>query len=268
MRILITGANGFIGTHLTHYFQSRGDTVVALCRSGKLDNNLAEVYQWELGEKIPASAVENIHCVIHLAHDFEGDKGAQKTLQASCENICILSDMGIPRQLFFSSYSAGEHASSLYGATKYAIERAIKDLPGVVIVRPGLVLGDSGIYGRITRMAKKLPIIGLPDGGHGVVPVIDIHRLCEETYKLSKSNTSSEANIFEPQLKSLRSLVIAAASQANKNPIIINIPSVLILALLKLLGFLPIKLPVNADNLRGFLANQHAQHQSTIADKT
>ena len=136
---------------------------------------------------------------------------------------------------------------------------------GFVIVRPGLVLGEGGLYGRILKWARILPLIPLPDGGRGKVPVIEIEKLCDLTLKLSFEPTISlEANLFEQELRSLRELVLDAAVEVNRRPWILPIPAAWLISLLTLAARLCIPMPVNADNLAGFMANQSAKHLSTI----
>jgi uncharacterized protein YbjT (DUF2867 family) len=222
-------------------------------------------YPWALGQAVPQLACAGVDCAIHLAHDFDGTKGAQRTLESTAAIAAQLKAAGVPRQLFFSSYSSGEHASSTYGRTKFAIEKAIEHIPGVVIVRPGLVLGNGGLYGRIRKWARVLPIVPLPDGGRGAVPVIDIEKLCDLSLNLALSSVEpTHANLFEVELKSLRQLVLEAAAQCQRKPWILPIPARWLTGLLVLAARLHIRLPVNADNLAGFMSNQSASHTSTL----
>ena len=267
MRILILGAAGFIGSHLSCYAAEQGHDVVALCRSGKVAGFAGPTFGWALGEPVPESALRGVSCSIHLAHDFNGERGAHLTELATLECIADLRAKGVAKQIFFSSYSAGEHAESLYGRTKLAIERGVKPYPDVTIVRPGLVLGDGGLFGRIRRLSRSAPLIPLPDAGRGLLPVITIERLCRETIMLACSAAPlREANLFEPRLKSLRELVLEAAAEAGRHPWLLSVPSTLVLALLDLADVLHVRLPVNSDNLRGFLANQQASHLSTMQE--
>lgn len=265
MRILILGAGGFIGSNLVAVAGSRGIGVVALARGGVPSGLNVEGQTWSLGEAVPETACRNIDCAIHLAHDFDGEEGAHRTLVSTVAAAAQLRDAGVRRQIFFSSYSAGEHASSLYGRTKLAIEKELSGIGGMVIVRPGLVLGDGGIYGRIRQWARLLPIIPLPDGGRGKVPVIEITRLCEETLRIAgQASTEQEENLFEQEHRTLRQLVLDAAEEVGRHPWIVPVPSNVVYLVLKAAALLRINLPVNADNLAGFLGNQAAGHQSTL----
>jgi NADH dehydrogenase len=264
MRLLIIGATGFIGTHLV-VAAAQSMEVVALSRSGIRPEGAEQAFAWSFGQPVPERACKDVNCAVHLAHDFDGEDGALRTIESTLALASQLHAAGIQRQLFFSSYSSGEHASSLYGRTKFALEQALTAQAGVIIVRPGLVLGDGGIYGRIRKWARILPLVPLPEGGCGRVPVIGVEKLCELTLKLALNPVSpAEANIFEHELKSLRELVLGAAAEVGRRPRILPIPAALLIGILTLAARLRIPLPVNADNIVGFLANQSATHISTL----
>lgn len=267
MRILITGSNGFIGGHLASSISAHGHRVVALSRSGTSKTPEVDPFAWSMGQPVPKAAEHEVSCAIHLAHDFAGEEGARRTVDSTLRIVQQLRRAGVQRQLFFSSYSAGEHASSLYGRTKLAIENALRSNPDIVLVRPGLVLGDGGIYQRIRKWAQWLPVIPLPDGGYGTVPVIGIQRLCEETLRLAIEPTvEDEANLFEPELRSLRCLVLDAAREVGRNRRILPIPSFFLAACLNAAELLRLPLPINVDNLDGFIANQRAKHRSNFEE--
>ena len=265
MRLLIIGSNGFIGTHLVSRAAAHNIDVITLSRSGVRPESAAQSFAWSFGQPVPEIACEGVSCAVHLAHDFNGEAGAHLTITSTLAIAAQLQAAGIHRQLFFSSYSAGEHATSLYGRTKFALEEALSTRVGLIVVRPGLVLGEGGIYGRIRKWARKLPLVPLPDGGRGKVPVIKVEKLCELTLKLAFDPVpAAEVNIFEHELKSLRELVLEAAAEVNRRPWILPIPADWLIGILTLSAQLHIPLPVNADNLAGFMSNQTAKHISTI----
>ena len=216
-----------------------------------------------------APQLKDADCVLHLAHDFDGEAGARLTRESTLACIKEIRAAGVPRQIFFSSYSAGHHSKSLYGQTKFAIEQGVADWNDVIIVRPGLVLGSGGIYGRIHSWARRLPVIPLPGGGRGRVPVISVARLCRETLAIAQlTKPSAEWNLFEPRPLSLRELVLDAAAQAGRRPRILPVPSSVVIAGLRIASAFRLRLPVNADNLAGFLANQDAKHISSLRSET
>lgn len=263
MRLLITGAEGFIGTHLVRAAVVGGNAVYALSRRGRAAGGTP--FAWSLCDALPPAIVGAVDVAIHLAHDFAADRGAARTVEGTIALAEQLGQTGTTRQLYFSSYSSGPHALSIYGRTKSAIERHLSGIPGICIVRPGLVIGDGGLYGRIRKWARSLPVVPLPDGGIGELPVIDIDRLIFETMALSMAESRvAEANLFEPSLRSLREIVLMAAAGAGHRPLIMPVPSSVMVAALRFAAACRLPLPVNADNLAGFLANQRATHVSTL----
>jgi uncharacterized protein YbjT (DUF2867 family) len=262
-RALVTGATGFIGRHLFCQLEGDGYEVVGLSRSGTVSGGSGTIAAWSLGDPIPYGIVADV--AIHLAHDFRGAEGAARTISGTLRLARELEASGTERQIFVSSYSAGTHASSRYGQTKALLEEQFLEIPGAVIVRPGLVLGDGGLFARIAGFAKRYPIVPLPDGGHGRVPVIEIDLLCEELLKLLASPSPTiESNMFHNHQPTLREIVFYAANELGRKPIILNVPMQIALPLMKGIEFMGIRLPVSSDSLEGFARNQSAEHKSSI----
>jgi nucleoside-diphosphate-sugar epimerase len=267
MRFLISGASGFIGVSLIHHLVTQGFEVTALSRSGKVEGFEGATVAWSLGDTLPDETLKGIDVAIHLAYDFNGESGAALTEIETLSFVSLLREQGVHQQIFFSSYSAGIHAKSRYGKCKYRIEMALSIFHDVSIIRPGLVLGNGGIYGKIKKWAKILPIIPLPNGGTGKVTTIEIDRLCLEVIKITRSpSLIKEANLFESELTSLRQLVLDAAKIVNKKPWIFPIPGIIFLFILRAAKLIRLPLDINEDNLVGFLENQKAQHLSSLKD--
>lgn len=269
LQIIITGASGFIGAHLVSGAGKLGLTILTLSRRGATLAGGARAAAWSLGEPLPSDALQPADWVIHLAHDFGGEESASKTIEGTMDAMAAFRAAGVRRQMFFSSLSAHPNATSLYGRTKFAIEKRIESSPDVVIVRPGLVLGEGGIYGRIRQWVRRWPFAPLPDGGRGAVHAIEIEKLCRQVlFILTQKSECREFNLFDARARRLRDLVQEEAAKNGRRVVIIPIPSRLLLFALALGEGLKLPLPVNADNLSGFLANQSNVHRPTTLDLT
>ena len=261
MRILITGSTGFIGKNLLLLFLEHDYEIVSLSRSNETVFENIDVLSWELGQCLPKLDYSKFDYAIHLAHDFNGIRGAKISIRSNVSIIKDLYDKGLNNQLYFSSYSAGSFAESNYGKSKYIIEKRIKNMAGVTIVRPGLVIGNGGIYKRMKSISQFLPIIPLPDGGERAIPTIDIDTLCMMIYLYIESNNYlSEINLFNKYIK-LKDIL---NSNNKLFPIFFSLPSKLFLTTFRLLGKFNLILPINADNVIGYISNINAKHKSNI----
>lgn len=264
-RIVLTGATGFIGRRLAVAANAAGFDVFGLSRSGAMLPGLTVAKRWSLGEGVPRGITADV--IVHLAHDFSGDDGAERSRLGTERVFNEFRNQGVSRQIFVSSYSAGPHATSRYGQVKSAIERTLSADPTVVIVRPGLVLGDAGIYGRMVAFAQRFPIVPLPDGGNGKVPVISEERLCSELIDLCMTSSPPKyANLFHNEKPDLRSLILAAAAEVGRKPAILPVPMNLALPMMRCIELIGLSPPVSSDSLVGFAKNQIAQHVSTLKE--
>lgn len=173
MKILVTGAAGFIGVRLVHRLLDDGHEVVALVRTprGELKRPRPGlgVVPGDMTDRASLErAVAGCRVVVHLANatavtDWERARainvhGTRTLLEAA-------KRAGVGRVVFTSTLSALREKRGPYGQTKLEAEVVVRQsgLP-FVILRPSLVYGAHGI-GLVANLAAYLR--GLP-----AVPVI------------------------------------------------------------------------------------------------
>lgn len=257
MRLLITGCSGFIGTELGRRLREEGHSVVSLSRQPPPAHAWDAHHAWQLLDDVPGVALEGVDGVIHLAHDFSDGEGARRSVEGSRKAAEQCLRQGVRRQFYVSSCSASPAALSVYGRAKHTAEQHLSALGDMCIVRPGLVLGAGGLYGRMQRWVERFRIVPLPDGGRMNVPVIEIGDLVGQLLQaLQLEQTPAAMNAFEFPVATLRSVVERAA--AGKRIQVVPVPSSLVLAGLEIARCSGLRLPVSADNLRGLL-NWQAQ---------
>ena len=81
---------------------------------------------------------------------------------------------------------------------------------------------------------------------------------------LENADPGPELNLFEREPRTLRDIVLDAAAEAGRKPWIVPVSASLIAFGLRLASALKVPLPINADNLEGFIANQAASHESAL----
>ena len=209
MKILITGATGFIGRSLTEGLLADGHRVVATGRNDpvgrKLEASGASFHPADIRDhEILGSLLPDVEAVIHCAGK-SGDRGAEDEFHSvnvggtkKVLSACLQSR--VSRLIFMSTpsiYYTGRDRlgvceddplpskqKSMYGCTKVAAEKAVvaaqKRGLQSIILRPRGVYGphDNTILPRILRLAqgKRFPLV---DGGRALTDITYIENLVD-----------------------------------------------------------------------------------------
>ena len=175
--VLITGANGFIARHLAKILKQEGLHTVGISRKASRIYCFDKIYTAYLGESLKSVFEEEaIDVVVHCAHH-----GGKKEFEANVNGTILWMEEarshGVELQVFLSSLLAKTDALSGYGRAKFELEKQFVSAHQVVY-RPGLVVGDGGMFGKMKRSIQKLPVVPLLDKGTTKVYVTGIEFLC------------------------------------------------------------------------------------------
>jgi len=167
MRILLTGASGFIGQHLLHALLAEGHEVVCAVRRVKQSNNprLSFVhadFTNDTDKSVWLARLTGIDAVINAVGIFR-ESGAQtfeklhlqtpRALFAACAES---EDVHMVVQL--SALGADEHADTAYHLSKKAADDYLAALPvRAAIVQPSLVYGSDGTSARVFKALASMP---------------------------------------------------------------------------------------------------------------
>lgn len=171
MRVLLTGASGFIGRALAQALLLRGHEVVRVMRhprpqdapSVQADFAAVPRRHWWLPRLAEIDAVVNAVGILR-------ERGAQ-TFQAlhtdapvELFEACALAR--VPLVVHISALGADAHARSRYHLTKKAADDALRRLPlRSVIVQPSVVYGPGGSSTQLFNRMAAAPLLPLPHGG-------------------------------------------------------------------------------------------------------
>lgn len=205
MKLLITGATGFLGKHVVAAALSRGHHVRALIRPATDIDTLpfahhpnCEITRADLRNRdaLP-HAVDSVDAVIHLAAVKTGDLYTQLagTVVATENLLDAMRDVGIQRLIAISSFSVYQYlhrrtfstldessplepdpdGRDAYCRTKLYQETLIRQRAAIdqftlTILRPGVIFGKDNLW--TARLGIKLsPAIWIRTGAHARLPL-------------------------------------------------------------------------------------------------
>ena len=183
MKVAITGATGFVGSHLLDAALTAGHEITALTRR---EQPTREHVTWVSGDLHDRAALERLvsdaDAVIHVAGVITGQSAAafeKGNVEGTLAMLAAATAGGVRRFVHISSLAAREPNLSLYGDSKYRSEELVHG-SGLdwAIVRPPAVYGPGDKETlELFRMAKLGVMLMPPKGRVSVIHADDLARL-------------------------------------------------------------------------------------------
>ena len=170
MRVLVTGAAGFVGQSQTAILARRGHAVVAMVHSTPMEESpLVAVVKGDLRNAASLErALEGCDAVIHLAAAKNDEKISREVNAAGTASlIAAARKKGARRFIYVSTQS---DPRGLYGRTKYEGERLVRESDmDWTVVKPNVVYGNDehGAFMKVARGVMKLPFIPITGPARG-----------------------------------------------------------------------------------------------------
>jgi len=239
MKVLVTGATGYIGKRLTSLALKRHHDVVVACRR-RPSSSTASWLPFDLASDNSIRLPSVTDCVVHLAANTMSSSGFDEESEVAAAIKIIKSAQRIgARFIFVSSQSARVDAPTAYGRIKWRIEQEVLSAGGLV-VRPGQVYGGElqGLFGLLVRTVRHLPIlpaflpapkvqpIHVDDLAEGLLRIVERRVASSQVYCLATPEPVS----FSIFLKEI------AQSRLRGRRIFVPVPVVAINALVTILG--------------------------------
>ena len=248
MTIFITAIGGFLGSQVAARFAARGHHVKGSIRGNAPAIDGRRTIRLALDEPFDPNVFSGCDVVVHAAHDFTpGARDAN--VHGTIAWAEAAARAGVTRQLFISSPSAQPESPSEYGRAKYRLERWFLDA-GHLIVRPGLVVGQGGLFARQRAALLRSPLVPLIGGGHQPTFVIALDHFVDAAARIVESGTPHEASLFYDDRPPMRSFVTAVKHAAGQRAMIVPIPASAAIALTRLARALRLPIPVTPEQIR------------------
>lgn len=255
--IAITGANGFIGSHLVSMFRDAGFSVVALSHEALTQpKDGVTRRRFHLDPKMDLPDLSGCGVLIHCAYvkHLPGQAAEMLNVQGTQRLLAAARQAGVKQFIFFSSLSAHTAAVSSYGRTKFTIENLL-DPAHDLILRPGLVLGNGGLFGNMLRTIQNSRLVPLVDNGRQELQTIDIEDLSLCVRAAVEHGITGKYTLIADERATLRGLVESIRARSERKPLLVPVPYWVVSAGLSVIEALRIPLAVRRENLLGLRQN-------------
>ena len=240
MNILITGATGFIGSHITEALSKNGHKVTVCVR-----DVIAANKRWPGVKTIPVDFVmdnqlsnwldrlEGIDVVINAVGIIR-EKGKQTfTTLHTVTPIALFKaceEKGVKRVIQVSALGADENAFVSYQTSKKAADDVLRTLSlDWFILRPSLVYGEEGTSTRFFNLLASLPLLPLIDRGKQLIQPVHIDDLVDVVLAcLSCVNTKQTIDVVGPESFTLAEWLQRLRTKKGRGKLyIVPLPNVL-----------------------------------------
>jgi len=256
--VLITGATGFLGRASCAAFTAAGFRVRALVRNPAAAGDLqpvaqAGIYQCDLPGVIDQHALEGgALALVHCAYETRSASAdqARRTNLAGTETLVRMCRIaGIERLVFVSSMAAHGDAVSVYGKTKYELEKLFGTGADAVI-KPATIMGDGGVFQRTREMLRRLPVLPLFYADRRL-QTIWIEDACQALVRTVKRQLGGTLLLAHPAGTPMREFYQAIAALDGIALKTCPFPGDLALFGIRVLEKIGLHPPISSDNLLG-----------------
>jgi nucleoside-diphosphate-sugar epimerase len=235
MRLAITGATGFVGSHLLDEALGAGHQVKALTRR---EQPVGHGVDWISGSLDDRGALQDLvdgaDAIIHVAGTINAPDAAgfnKGNVTGTLAMLAAATAGGLRRFVHVSSLAAREPKLSLYGASKSRAEELVQR-SGLdwTIVRPPAVYGPGDKETlELFRMAKIGLMVMPPSGRLSVIHARDLSRLLlAAAAPAAPSNLIIEADDGRPSGWSHRQFARALSEAVGTRAAIVSAPGLLL----------------------------------------
>ena len=248
MKILISGAYGFVGTNLSRYLAAKGHKCIAL----DIAKGNAEAYSgFHAWDGLDGIDWPSIDAVVHLAgkaHDLKKVSDPQSYFDINVgltERLFNVCNGKVPRFIYFSSSKAAD-ADTPYGKSKLAAEQFLDGR--AIVLRPAMIhgpgnKGNLNLLWGIARRGFPWPLAAFENRRS----FTSIGNVCAAVEALCERGGNGVYPIADDEMLSTNRLIELMAETCGRKPRLWRLPKGL-MRLVARMGDI-VHLPLNTERL-------------------
>ena len=171
MKVLIAGANGYIGTRLIPILLSKGHTVVCLVRDKRRfheNSDYSDKVTLLQGDLLEQKSIDNfpadIDAAYYLVHSMTQNEDFAKLEAQSAQNFTNELNKTHCRQVIFLSGITNDTGLSKHLLSRRHVEDVLKESnAALTVLRASIIIGSGSASFEIIRdLTEKLPLMTVP----------------------------------------------------------------------------------------------------------
>ena len=167
MRVLVTGATGFVGSRLLSPLLDAGHEVTVLVRDAKRYTGPADVRVVE-GDLLEAGSFDDalsVEAAYYLVHSMgSGDDFAERDRRAAKNFADAASEAGVERVIYLGGLGEEREDLSKHLESRREVERVLDEGDyDLTTLRAAIIIGEgSASFDMIEQMVSRLPVMITP----------------------------------------------------------------------------------------------------------
>lgn len=226
MNILVCGASGFVGRHLSRALGQAGHTVRRGVRTPSQPHDIAMDFRTDTQKDIWLPRLEGISVVINavgVLRDHPQRPMSALHFEAPKALFSACAESGVARIIQLSALGVDRGIDTPYFNTRLAAEAHLDSMPDSIkrlVLRPSLIYGHDGASAKMFRFMSRMPIHVLPAGGQQGLQPVHIDDLCDAAVRWLRDPNAKNQTISAvgAEATTLRGMLDSYREQNNHNP--------------------------------------------------
>ena len=164
VEVLVTGATGFVGSHLCLALVEAGHEVRAMTRRPDSYQGPAVAVAGDVGDRSSlAAALEGCEAAYYLVHSLDSADFADRDRRGAELFGAAAVAAGLRQVVYLGGLGDEDDRLSAHLASRREVERILASQVPTTVLRAGIVIGDGGISWEILRqLVSRLPVMVTP----------------------------------------------------------------------------------------------------------